>query len=108
MKLFSRTGLAAAVTAAALSTTVLAAPAMADVTGSTGSADLVTMSSENDPENSTGDIAELSSHLSANDGEDGFLSDKGAGSIKDATSALSLVSVVLTVATAVIGLVGIL
>ena len=42
MKLFSRTGLAAAVTAAALSTTVLAAPAMADVTGSTGSPDLVT------------------------------------------------------------------
>lgn len=108
MKLFSRTGLAAAVTAAALSTTVLAAPAMANDPDPTGSADLVTMSSENDTENSTGDIADLFSNLSADEGEAGFFSEQGAGSIKDATSALSLVSVVLTVATAVIGLVGIL
>lgn len=108
MKLFSRTGLAAAVTAAALSTTVLAAPAMAAGTQPTGSSGLVGMSSEGETGNDPEGIADLFSNLSAGEDDDGIFSAEGAGSIKDATSALSLVSVVLTVATAVIGLVGIL
>ncbi len=104
MKLFSRTGLAAAVTAAALSTTVLAAPAMA-AEPAAGSSDLLTnlsVEADDDDKGTAEGSLDLFTNLSSgeDDKEDNVL-----GSIEDATSFLQLISVGLTVATAVVGLV---
>ncbi len=100
MKLFYHTALAAAVTTAALSTTALVAPAMADEPAA-GSSNLVGISTEllgNDDDEDTDLLTNLSSGEDAKD-------DDVMGSIEDATSFLQLISVGLTVATAVVGLV---